>query len=114
MKSNTITTKFQGVNKTYTSVYTYVHSMALECALNGWDAQLFADFMQQWIPLTQLNAILSCSSYNNIRCAKSNEELYDILSDHFMYCEEDSWEQAQDLELWSYEGMVAYYLSNLI
>jgi hypothetical protein len=43
-------------------------------------------------------------------CGKTQEELYDILNEHFMYCEEDSWEQCQDLEEWSYEGMYEYYI----
>jgi len=41
------------------------------------------------------------------------EELYNILSAHFMYCEEDSWEQQQDLEEWSYNEMFEYYIKYL-
>ncbi len=40
----------------------------------------------------------------------STEELYDILSDHFMYCEEDSWERNTDIDCMSYEDMLAYYI----
>ncbi len=43
-------------------------------------------------------------------CDKTNEELYDILSDHFMYCEEDSWERNVDLELLEYEDRAEYYI----
>ena len=39
----------------------------------------------------------------------SPEHLYDILSDHFMYCEEDSWERNTNLEDMSYEDMISYY-----
>lgn len=40
----------------------------------------------------------------------SNEELYEILSDHFAFaCEEDSWEKAQDLDVWSTSEMQSYY-----
>ena len=39
----------------------------------------------------------------------SPEHLYDILSDHFMYCEEDSWERNTNLEDMSYEDMLSYY-----
>ena len=47
-------------------------------------------------------------------CDKTNEELYDILSDHFMYCEEDSWERNVDLELLEYEDRAKYYTKYLL
>jgi hypothetical protein len=40
-------------------------------------------------------------------------ELYSILAAHFRYCEEDSWEQQQDLEEWSYNEMFEYYIKYL-
>lgn len=40
-----------------------------------------------------------------------HEELYEILSDHFAFhCEEDSWEKSQDLDEWSEDQMLAYYV----
>lgn len=41
--------------------------------------------------------------------SKTQEELYDILSDHFMYCEEDSWERNTDIDCMSHCDMLAYY-----
>lgn len=46
-------------------------------------------------------------------CNTSQEDLYDILSHHFMYCEEDSWESNTDLEEMSYEDMLKYYVQNI-
>lgn len=38
----------------------------------------------------------------------TSEELYDIITDHFMYCEEDSWEKDVDLDTWTTQEMVNY------
>jgi hypothetical protein len=41
------------------------------------------------------------------------EEIIDIVSDYFMYCEEDSWERAQDLDFWTNDEVMKYYTENL-
>jgi hypothetical protein len=41
------------------------------------------------------------------------EEIVGIVSHHFMYCEEDSWERAQDLDFWTNEEVMKYYTENL-
>jgi hypothetical protein len=43
----------------------------------------------------------------------TNEELYDILADHFMYCEEDSWERSINIDHMTYEEMLEYYTNNI-
>jgi hypothetical protein len=45
----------------------------------------------------------------------SDEDLYDILADHFAFvCEEDSWEKGQDLNEWTSEQMWGYYYKYLM
>lgn len=109
----TVTTEFNGTTTTHTSIYTWVHAQARECIKLEMPSEMFAGYMQQWISLETLRTILSSDSYIYMACGKSNEELYEILSDHFMYCEEDSWERAQDLDSWGYEDMSDYYLTNI-
>ena len=44
----------------------------------------------------------------------SHEELYEILTDHFLFaCEEDSWEKSEDLDYWEHEEMWEYYCKYL-
>lgn len=112
--NTTVKTTFGNTTKTFTSIYTWVHHEARECTKEDMPAEMFAGYMQQWITLETLKSILSKDSYIRMACGKSNEELYDILSNHFMYCEEDSWEQAQDLEQWGYEDMSDYYLTRIV
>jgi hypothetical protein len=61
-----VTSKFQGTTVIHTSLYTWVHSEVRECISLGFSADMFAGYMQQWVSISTLKAIISRSSYNSL------------------------------------------------
>jgi len=61
-----VTTTYGTTKIQFTSLYTWVHKEMMQCISLKFDAEMFASYMQQWIELSTLKAIISCETYNNI------------------------------------------------
>ena len=65
--NRTVTFTTKENKTTYTSLYTWVHNEARECVELGFDADMFAGYMTQWISIPTLKTVISRETYNNMK-----------------------------------------------